>query len=154
MDKERVAGAMFLMIGIYGLVFSTQLPLGNPEEPGPAGFPLCISILLCLSGLSKLLYRRGKEAKRDDEETIQWGIMMKKLMTPMKILGITLAFILTMEWVGYLLTSSAYMFLLFLWVSRFRVWVAMSLAILIGSGSWFFFGKILAVSLPEGFLSL
>lgn len=153
MDKERVAGLLFLSIGIYGLVFSLTLPLGKWDEPGPGGFPLSISIFLFLLGLSKLFHRKEKGEKKE-EEIINLGKTVRSMITPLKILGITLAFILTMEWMGYLLAASVYLFILFFWVSRFRIWVAMGLTLVIGLGSWYFFGKILSVSLPAGLLPL
>jgi hypothetical protein len=53
---------------------------------------------------------------------------------------------------GYLLTSLLYMFVLFLWVSRYRLWVAVVLAITFGAGSWLFFERLLATPLPKGSL--
>ena len=51
MTKERGGSLIFLAAGIYGLVFSTGLPFGRWNEPGPGVFPLALSILLCISGL-------------------------------------------------------------------------------------------------------
>jgi len=49
-----------------------------------------------------------------------------------------------------LIASSLYMFILLLWVSRYKLWVAMGLAIVLGFGTWYFFGKILVIQLPRG----
>ena len=78
-----------------------------------------------------------------------WGIA-RKLVTPLKIIGVTASFILTLDGLGYLVASSLYLFVLFLWVSRYRIWVTMGLAIILGAGSWYLFEKILAVQLPKG----
>jgi len=55
---------------------------------------------------------------------------------------------------GYLLASILYLLTLFVWVSRYRLWIAAVLAITFGAGSWLFFGRLLSTPLPKGFLSL
>jgi putative tricarboxylic transport membrane protein len=149
MNKECAASLIFLFVGIYGLIFSIQLPLGNWREPGPAMFPLGLSILLCLSGVLWFIY-----GKRKGEERIDWGGLVRKLVTPLKIVGLTAVFILTLDRLGYLVTASLYMFFLFLWVSRYKLGTTVGLAIALGVGSWFFFEKLLAVQLPKGLLPL
>ncbi len=151
MDKERGAGILFLLAGLYGSIFSIKLPLGTWEEPGPGTFPIAISILLLVFGISNFAVPIWME-KGNKTKEVDWRGIFGQLVTPLKIVGVTLAFILFMEKAGYLLASSLYMFLLFYWVSRCRLWTAVSLAIGIGAGSWYFFGKFLAVQLPHGFL--
>ncbi len=70
----------------------------------------------------------------------------------MKIVLITAAFIPALNRLGYLLTASLYMFFLFMWVSRYKLRVAIGLAVSLGVGSWLFFARFLAVNLPAGLL--
>jgi putative tricarboxylic transport membrane protein len=147
MNKERAAGLIFLATGIYGFVFSMRLSLGTWDEPGPAIFPLGVSLLLMLAGALTFLFGRPKAEGRVD-----WRQIVRQLYTPVRIVGLTAAYILVLDWLGYLLTSALFIFLLFLWVSRYRFWAALGLSIAIGIGSWYFFEKILAVQLPRGFL--
>ncbi|MBI5966579.1 MAG: tripartite tricarboxylate transporter TctB family protein [Deltaproteobacteria bacterium] len=143
MNKERAGGLIFFFAGIYGLIFSIQLPLGEWNQPGPAAFPLCISILLCISGTLRFIQDKGKRE-------IDWRGLVKKLATPLQIVVLTGSFILALDWLGYLATSSLYLFFLFLWVSHYRLWTAVALAIILGAGSSYFFGKVLAVQFPTG----
>jgi hypothetical protein len=69
----------------------------------------------------------------------------------LQIVVLTSAFILLLSPLGYLMASILYLFLLFLWVSRYKLWAAAGLAVVLGGGSWYFFGKVLAVQLPKGF---
>jgi putative tricarboxylic transport membrane protein len=149
MTKERGASLIFILTGVYGLIFSIGLPLGKWNEPGPGVFPLVLSGLLCLSGI--LWFIQGKKR---GEGGIEWRGLAKKLVTPLQIVALTAAFILTLDRLGYLVTASLYLFVLFIWVSRYRLWVAIGLSIVIGVGSWFFFEKLLAVQLPKGLLPL
>lgn len=147
MGKEGVAGFIFLCTGIYGLVFSFQLSMGKWNEPGPGVFPLCLSILLCISGVLRFVCRKrkGEEKSRTD-----WRGIAKKQVTPMRIVTVTAAFALSLDKLGYLVASILYMLALLLWVSRYKLWFAITLAIVLGIGSWYFFGKILTVQLPKG----
>ena len=151
MSKERGGSLIFLAAGIYGLIFSIQLPLGRWNQPGPAVFPLSLSILLCIFGI--LWFIEGKRTA-EKKETVRPGGVARKFITPMQIVALTAAFILTFDSLGYLLASTLYLFILFRWVSRYRFWTALGLAIAFGAGSWLFFGKVLTTSLPKGFLPL
>ena len=150
MTKERGGSLIFLAAGIYGFVFSIQLPLGRWNQPGPAVFPLGLSILLCIFGISWFIRGKGEKEKK---EPVSLRGFIQKFMTPIQIVGLTAAFILTFEPLGYLLASTIYLFVLFLWVSRYRLWTALVLAVAFGAGSWLFFEKLLATPLPKGFLS-
>lgn len=149
MKKERAGSFIFFFAGIYGLIFSLQLPMGRWNEPGPGVFPLTLSILLCLSGVLWFIQGKGKE-----EASLDWRGLTQKLVNPLKIIGCTAAFILILDRLGYVVTATIYLFVLFLWVSRYRLWVAMGLAIVLGVGSWYFFEKLLSVQLPKGLLFL
>ena len=149
MTKERGGSLIFLAAGIYGLVFSLPLSLGRWNQPGPGVFPLGLSILLCISGIAWFIQGKRKGEKK---EAVQGGGFVRKLMTPLKIVGLTAAFILTLTGLGYLLASTFYLFVLFLWVSRYRLGIALVLAVTFGAGSWLFFGRLLTTPLPKGFL--
>jgi putative tricarboxylic transport membrane protein len=151
MSKERGGSLIFLAAGIYGLIFSIQLPLGRWNQPGPAVFPLSLSILLCIFGISWFIQGKGNAEKK---ETIGLGGFIRKFITPIQIVGLTAAFIFTFDSLGYLLASTLYLFVLFLWVSRYRFWTAFVLAIAFGAGSWLFFERLLATPLPKGLLPL
>ena len=144
MNKERAGSLIFFLAGIYGFIFSVQLPIGEWNQPGPAVFPLSLSLLLCISGALRFIQEKGKGK-------IDWGGLIKKLATPLQIVVFTASFILALDWLGFLVMSFLYLFMLFRWVSHYRLWAAMALSLIFGVGSWYFFGKVLAVQLPTGF---
>ncbi len=149
MGRQRVAGFIFLVIGVLGFADSLRFPWGSWAEPGPAPFPLAVSLLLSIAGIVKIFQDLKAGESR---ERIEWRSMARGFLTPLKILGATAAFILVLEGLGYLVATLLFMFCLFVWVCRYRVWVAMGLSIAIGLGSWVFFETILKVQLPEGLL--
>ncbi len=107
MTKERGGSLIFLVAGIYGLVFSIRLPFGQWNEPGPGVFPLALSILLCISGI--VWFIRGK-ATGEKKKTVGWGEFTRKFVTAAQIVGLTAAFIFALEPLGYFLTSVLYLF--------------------------------------------
>jgi putative tricarboxylic transport membrane protein len=147
--RQRAAGFIFLFIGLLFFADSFRLSWGSWAEPGPAPFPLAVSLLLSIAGIIKILQRQdaGEKGGR-----IVWSTMARGFITPLKILGATLIFILTLERLGYLVATLLFMFVLFLWVGRYRVWIALGIAVAVGVGSWYFFEVILKVQLPEGLL--
>ena len=144
-SRGRVGSLIFLFVGVYGLIFSTQMPLGRWNEPGPGIFPLFLSISLCFSGI--LWCCVGKDERK---EGIPRERLIGQIMTPLRIVLTTAAYILALSRMGYLLASILYLFTLFLWISRFRWWVSLGLSIVIGAGSWYFFGRLLSAQLPQG----
>jgi len=147
MSKERGGGLIFLVAGIYGLVFSYPLPLGQWNQPGPAVFPLAVSILLCVFGGWWVVQGGGEQARGAATGVEEF---IRRYATPMRIVGLTAGFILLLGPLGYMLTSTLYIFILFLWVSRYQLWLAAVLATGVGVGSWLFFEKLLSTPLPGG----
>jgi putative tricarboxylic transport membrane protein len=152
MTRDRIASLLFLCTGIYGFYFSVQLPMGRWNEPGPGIFPFTLSVLLLISGAAWFIRGKGEAKKGGEGEKVGAVAFIKNLATPLKIVVLTALFILAFNRLGYLVTSSLYLFILLLWVSRYRVVFSAVLAVAIGVGSWYFFAKILVVPLPQGFL--
>jgi putative tricarboxylic transport membrane protein len=148
MKKERAASFIFFFVGLYGLIYSVKFPMGKLKAPGPGVFPLGLSILLCISGI--LWFIRGKREAGERIDKIDWATIRQNLATPAKIVGLTAAFILSMDHIGFLLASTLYIFFLFLWISRYKLWISTGLAIVIGVSSWYLFEKFLAVQFPSG----
>jgi len=145
MTKRRAGSLVFLVAGFYGLILTLQLPMGKWNEPGAGAFPLIVSVLLCISGIGMFISGKGKVE-------MDWRAIVKEQWTPFQIIALTGAFIFAMERLGYLLSSCLYIFMLLFWVSRYRIWVAVGLALCIGIGSWYIFGKLFETPLPRGIL--
>ena len=147
MNKTRAGSLVLFVAGAYGLILSLRLPLGKMHEPGAGAFPLIVSILLARSGV--FIFVTAKERVE-----IDWRNLIKQQWTPCQIVALTAGFILGLDRLGYLLASVLYMFTLLFWVSRYRLWVAFGLALAIGVGSWYVFGKLFQTPLPVGILGL
>ncbi len=145
MNKQRAGALVFLIVGVYGAVLSLFLPMGKWGTPGAGVYPLIVSVLLTLSGVVIFLRERAVER-------IDWKETLKQQRAPLQIVVFTGGFILALERLGYTLTAFLYTFALLFFVSHYRPWKAVWMAILIGVGSWFVFGKLFETQLPEGIL--
>lgn len=147
MNKTRAGSLVLFAAGAYGFVLSLRLPLGKLHEPGAGAFPLIVSALLAISGI--FIFATTKERVE-----IGWRELIKQQWTPFQIVALTAGFILALDRLGYLVSSVLYMFALLFLVSRYRLWMAFALAMAIGVGSWYVFGKLFETPLPVGILSL
>ncbi len=147
MNNRRAGGLVFISAGVYGLILTLRLPLGRLKEPGAGAFPLIVSILLSISGILIFLTAKGSSVS-------DWRGILKRQWTPLQIVILTGAFILALNWAGYLLAALLYLFALFFGVSRYKLWIASVFSVAIGVGSWYIFGKLLQTPLPSGFLGL
>gem|GEM_PF-886246 len=143
MNKDHAGGLFFLFVGICFFFFSIKLPIGKFTQPGPAIFPLVLSLLLSIMGLLVFFSSKGKPK-------MDWAMDFENLAKPLAIILLTLAFIIFMGQLGYLVTSFLYLFSLFFLVSRFKLFFSASLSGILAAGSWYFFGKILGIFLPLG----
>ncbi len=142
MSKDRIGGLFFLLVGICFFSFAIQLPVGKFNQPGPAIFPLVLSLLLSIIGVLIFFASKGK-GKIESKDVENWA-------KPVTIILLTLAFIIFMGRLGYLITSFLYLFCLFFLVSRFKWFFSVGLSVILAVASWFFFGKILGIFLPLG----
>ncbi len=146
-NTDRVGFGTIFVLALYGVVSSSLMPMGRLQEPGPGFFPLALSaILLVISGLGIVSARPSAEDLARLEPF--WGDMK----TPVKIVLATGLAVLAFEPIGFLITSSCFLVLLFLWVSRYPWWKAILFGIAGGLSGWFCFVKLLGVPMPGGFL--
>jgi hypothetical protein len=147
MNTDRTGFGTLFVLALYGVASSSLMPMGSLHEPGPGFFPLVLSvILLLLSGLGIASARLSAQDLARSEPF--WG----DLKTPVKIVLATGLAVLAFEPVGFLLTSSCFLALLFLWVSCYPWWKALLSGIAGGIAGWLCFVKLLGVPMPGGFL--
>ncbi len=147
MNKDRLGGLVFLFAGIYGFLFSFKLPMGKWNEPGPGVFPIFLSILLLTIGI--VLFIVSKEKAK-----IDWKKAFKQQTTSWLIVLFTAIYIIALEQLGYVITTALYLFALFLFASRIKLWMALFLTSILSPASWYFFKKVLGIQLPLGLLGI
>jgi len=147
MSKDRIGGAIFLLIGIYGCVFSFSLPFGEWNAPGAGIFPFAVSAMTLISGIFWIV--QGKKGE-SGSAGVDWRGLLGQWLTPLKIIGCSAGFILLLKPLGYTVAASLYMFVLFAFVGRYKIWTSLVIACALGIGTGYFFGNILDIQIPRG----
>jgi hypothetical protein len=150
MKSNRVASLIFFCAGLYGTIFSFPLLTGSSSQSGAGTYPFGVSILLLISGIFWFV----RVDKEEETPRVDFKTMMKDLTIPFRIVVVTLAFVLTVNKLGFLIASPIFLFILLSWVGRYKLWIAACTAVIIGIGSWLFFVKVLAIDLPKGIWNL
>jgi hypothetical protein len=94
--QDLGAGAVFIAIGVAGIVFGNHLPMGTSARMGPGYFPMLLSGLIILVGL--ITGARGLTVAGPPIDRIH-------LRPLVFILGAIVASGYLLSWVGLLLTS-------------------------------------------------
>jgi putative tricarboxylic transport membrane protein len=136
---------------ILGLVFITgglRMGLGPLNAPGPGFFPAVIGGIL--SSLSAVLFVTASRRKGPSEKTRvfkkgSWGKILPCLLS----LIFYLAFL---DYLGYILTTTLFIFFLLKVVGRKRWGPSILMAVVVSVSSYALFRMGLGVLLPKGFI--
>jgi putative tricarboxylic transport membrane protein len=91
----------------------------------------------------------GLQAVRSQEAWASEWLRGRGLLNALFILGATIAYILVVDALGFLLTATLLLFLLMCWL-HVRAITAAMVAVLLALGSYILFARILLVPLPRG----
>lgn len=144
-----ITSILGFIFGLAYIVEAFSYPRGTMAQPGPGLYPLLLGTLILLSSLGtglELLFRRFEK-----EEAAIWprGANGRRLLA---VLAASLAYALLLPYLGHPFIATL-ITLVVLQVMGVRSWpLKITLALLIGLGSYYLFGKLLAVPLPVGVL--
>jgi len=141
LTRDRLAGAVLIVLACAMAWEATRLPVGSLAAPGPGYWPLALAIalggfavLVCFSASGPPIDRIGwNEAPRA-------GV----------VLAACVFAALAIERIGYRLTVFAVLIVLLGVVERRRPLAAIAVALAIAFGSFFLFADLLRVPLPRG----
>jgi putative tricarboxylic transport membrane protein len=136
---------LFLSVGMAYL--SSKLSLGSFKSPGPGLYPLLVALILTF--LSTLLlissWFAGRRAAEKNEQ-----MAIKKVGF---ILGVLLIYAVSLQWLGFLL--STFLFFLLPKPAVEKKWSFVVIGSLLAAlASYFFFCILLKCVLPEGILRI
>jgi putative tricarboxylic transport membrane protein len=109
---DRVAAILFLAVGVLFIIGSNHISSSSyGSEVGPNIFPLFLGIILSLLSV-RLFYETFQSVRKDgNEEKLEYK--------PFIIIFIaTLIYILTLETLGYVITTFAFLFVCFQTMER------------------------------------
>lgn len=152
--NDAIWGALLLLLAAALLVHVQGFPTIPGQKYGPALMPGVIGVGLAVCGA--MLIVRGLAARRVAGASPwvifgPWTRMPRKVMAFVVAVGVNVVYILVVDRLGFILTSTAYLTALFavLGVKRARI---LPIAIVVTLGVHYAFYKLLRVPLPWGVL--
>jgi hypothetical protein len=142
MRSDRVAGVLLFLLGVFAGAQALALPLGSLGTPGPGYAPLLLSTLLAGLGLAIVL-TGGASAKLPE---LDWSDLPHALL----ILGGGIFATLTLEPLGYRLSTLALLLFYLGVVERRSVPATLAVSAGMAFGSYYVFATLLKVPLPTG----
>jgi hypothetical protein len=139
--NQVIAGAALSLIGLGAIGLSLQYPLGDANEPGPAYYPLILSVLLVVFGA--MVIWKGDDTRPQLAEWWENGRPLAILVT----LGIAT---LLLEPLGFRLTTAA-MLIALLGILERRDWrMVLLIAVAFPVATYALLHNALKINLPLG----
>jgi putative tricarboxylic transport membrane protein len=139
---DRIASAAFLAVGVLFIIGSKHLSSSSyGSVVGPDIFPMILGIILVLLSIRLFYETMIESGGQGKQETLQYKPFLIILIA-------TLVYILTLESVGYVITTFLFLFVCFQTMERSR-WIT-SLMISAGFSGivYFLFVEVLKGTLP------
>jgi len=137
------------MFGLAYIIEALSYPRGTMAQPGPGLYPLLLGTLILLSSLGTSLELMFRRFEKEGDAIWPRGASGRRLLF---VLAASLAYGLLLPYLGHPFIATL-VTLVVLQVMGVRSWPRkITLALLIGIGSYYLFGKLLAVPLPMGVL--
>lgn len=139
---DRVSGVALILLALGVTWEAHKLPLGTLHTPGPGYMPTLLALVLGGLGIVIVAFGGDSPAFR----SLQWGEGKHALA----ILGACAVAALTLERIGYRLTTLLVLLFILALVERKRPLVAVALSLGLSLGSFYVFYNVLRVQLPLG----
>ena len=149
-SNDSVSGLFCFCLGLVFMGGGVKMGLGPLNAPGPGFFPAVIGAVL--SSLSAALLVTAARRQRPSEKKSFWkqeGSWMK-IFPSLLSLVFYLAFL---DYLGYLLTTSLFIFFLLKFVGKKGWGASILMALIVSASSYALFRMGLGVLLPRGFIS-
>jgi hypothetical protein len=145
-SADRVTAALLLA---FAVAFSTgalkQYQWWGSGGPGPAFLPFWLGLVMALLALGLLL--RSLKEKNPGEAWLPRGEGLRDLLV---VLGATVAFVALLNFLGMVIGTALYLFILVGYLGRHRWWVSGAIALGAAGFNWLVFVHWLHVPFPEG----
>lgn len=147
---ERIAGLFVLALGLASAVYSaTNLKLGKLSMPDSGFLPFIASLIMTVSAGVWVLSNLGKDTEPQEAFWVK-----SELTRPVLALVLMIGYAATMEDLGYMLSTLAFMAIWQLVVEKAKPVRAGVIAVTSTLVMYFLFARLLGVPVPEGILAL
>ncbi len=148
--RDGLSGLFWLIIAIFVCVQALSINIGNMHSPGPGFLPFWSAVALGMFSIS-LLIKSVLQSKIQERISSLWkGMEWHRVIL---VLASLFVYTILLPRLGYLITTSALLALLFGIMKRQRLWIQVVIAIITALLSYLVFYIWLGVPLPKGILS-
>jgi putative tricarboxylic transport membrane protein len=139
---DRIASILFLATGVLFIVGSRQLASSSyGSSVGPDIFPLLLGIILVLLSIRLFYETMVTKSQHSSKE--------KLLYKPFLIIfSATLVYILTLETIGYVITTFLFLFVCFQTMERSKVMTSLIISSCFSGLVYFMYVEVLKGTLP------
>lgn len=141
--SEIIVSIVVFIVALIFLIQSLRLPYISEIGPGPGFFPLWLSGILLIVSCVYIFQSIRKTNKNQDFKWLPDSQVLKRILY---ILGCMVLFVLLIFFLGFVLTSTTFLFLLlfreYRWIKSFVISITVSLIL------FWVFGTMLNVALP------
>jgi putative tricarboxylic transport membrane protein len=144
-----ITSILGFMFGLAYLLEALSYSRGTMAQPGPGLYPLLLGILILLGSLGTGLEIMFRRFEKEKDAIWPRGANGRRLLT---VLAASLAYAFLLPYLGHPVIATLITFVV-LQVMGVRSWpLKITLALLIGLGSYYLFAKLLTIPLPMGVL--
>ena len=148
--RDGLSGLFWLIIAIFVCVQALSINIGNMHSPGPGFLPFWSAVALGMFSIV-LMIKGFVQSKIQERISSLWkGMEWHKVIL---VLASLFVYTTLLPRLGYLITTSALLALLFGIMKRQRLWIQVVIAIITALLSYLVFYIWLGVPLPKGILS-
>src|SRR6476661_6868844 len=145
-----LAGTLGFAAAYFYAIFATIHVRSFGDPVGPRMFPILLGCALLLSA-AMLVYETWWKPRPQESETEPSGSRKGQIVV-LSVAFLTLAYFLTFEWLGYVVSTSIYLTLLTSYFHKGRTLINIPTAIIFSVATYLLFARALQVSLPSGVL--
>lgn len=139
---DRIASILFLATGVLFIVGSRQLASSSyGSSVGPDIFPLLLGIILVLLSIRLFYETMVTKTQHSSKEKLQYKPFLI-------IFTATLVYILTLETIGYVITTFLFLFVCFQTMERSKVMTSLIISSCFSGLVYFMYVEVLKGTLP------
>ena len=143
--KASIVAAVFLLTGVWICIEGLQVPFGSLRMPGAGFFPLLLGVTL--SALAVMLFALGWTSREVDSARV-WPDTPDVLY----VTGILILSAWLFERAGFLISMAVFLAVSIKVLGRGKWLTALATAVIGSVSSYWVFGRLLQISLPDGIL--
>lgn len=150
--NDAIAGLVLIALAAFMIYLTLSFPAFPGQKYGPSLFPRILGSGLIVCGT--LIALNGLASRRAGHPWVEvpgWARQPYKLASFFLVLAVILVYILVSETVGFLLTASLSLAVMFLWFGV-RPITALPIAFATTVLIQWFFGTLMRIPLPRGWL--